>query len=155
MSNEFVSVEVDKIMKQENLSFPKNMAMASAWICGNFKGLNLKVLDVHKTSSLSDYFVLASATNLTQAHAMADTILTNMRRHGYEALSKEGIRDSDWLLLDLGDILIHIFLDSSRDVYGLDDLWASATKVEIPQEYYFSSDESEEASGAPSGRSFF
>ena len=65
---------------------------------------------------------------------------------GYQAVSKEGWKaDSDWILLDLGDIIVHIFLESSRSVYDLDNLWSESRPVEIPQEYYFSSEEAEAA----------
>jgi len=156
MSKEFVSAEVDKIVKDEKLPFPKNMAMASAWLLGNLKGINLKILDVSNTSSLSDYYVLASATNTSQASSMANTILTQLKRHDLNFLSKEGMNGSDWILLDAGDIIIHIFLDTAREVYGLESLWTEAEPVEIPQSYYFSSDDAEAAEKIDNkGRDFF
>ncbi|MCO4795351.1 MAG: ribosome silencing factor [Bacteriovoracaceae bacterium] len=139
MSKEYIEKHVDEIMKDKEIAFPKSMAMASAWVLGNLKAVNLKVLDVSKTSSLSDYFVLCSATNFTQAQSMAQEVLVQLKRHDYQALSKEGWSgDSDWILLDMGDIIVHIFLEISRDVYDLDNLWSDSMPVEIPQEYYFS-----------------
>lgn len=131
-------------MNDSSYEYPKNMAMASAWILGNLKGVNLKVLDVSSTSSLSDYFVICSATNPTQAQSMGQEVLTQLKRHDHQALSKEGwSADSDWMLLDMGDIIVHIFLETSRNVYDLDNLWTEAKTVEIPQEYYFSDEEAE------------
>ena len=72
MSKEYIEKHVNEIMGDKSITFPKTMAMASAWILGNLKGVNLKVLDVSRSSSLSDYFVLCSASNLTQAQSMAD-----------------------------------------------------------------------------------
>jgi ribosome-associated protein len=146
MSKEYIEKHVNEIMEDKEIGFPKNMAMASAWVLGNLKGVNLKVMDTSKTSSLSDYFVLCSATNITQAQSMAEEVLVQLKRHGYQALSKEGWAvDSDWILLDMGDIIVHIFLENSRTVYDLDNLWLEAKPVEIPQEYYFSSEEAEAA----------
>ncbi len=149
MSAEFINNEVKKIVKDETLEFPLNLAMATAWILGNFKGINLKVLDVTKTSSLTDFFVLGSATNPTMAQSMADEISRQLKSHGYEAISREGSKKGDdWILLDFGDIIVHIFLDISRNVYDLDNLWDNATEVEIPNSYYFSSDDEEKSDEA-------
>jgi len=138
MSKDYIETEVDKIIQDKTLDFPKNMAMACAWILGNFKGISLKVLDLRNATSLADYFVIASATNLTQARSMADAICKQMQKHEHETLSKEGIAGSDWILLDFGDIIVHIFQEISRDIYNLEDLWREATPIEIPQHYYFS-----------------
>ncbi len=155
MSTDFISKEVEKIVNTKELEFPLNLAMATAWILGNFKGINLKVLDVAKSSSLTDYFVLGSATNPTMAQSMADEIIKQMRVHGYEVISREGSqKGDDWILLDFGDIIVHVFLDISRNVYDLDNLWENAVEVEIPNSYYFSSD-NEEKSDDASGKSYF
>lgn len=156
MSKEYVAKEIDKIISDEELSFPKNMAMAAAWLLGNLKGINLKVFDVSHTSSLADYYVLASATNTTQASSMADDIVRNLKRHGMSFLSKEGVNGSDWILLDAGDIIVHIFLDAAREVYALEDLWLEAKPISIPQSYYFSSEDAEAAEKLDNkGRDFF
>ena len=91
MSKGYIEKEVDSIIDGQKLEFPQNIAMASAWILGNLKGINLKILDVKKTSSLSDYYVLASAINTTQARAMADTISVQLKRHDVKILSREGL----------------------------------------------------------------
>ena len=144
MSNVFINTEIDKIMNEEGFEFPQNLAMACTWILGNFKGINLKVLDMREKSSLADFFVLGSATNATTASAMADEIVVQAKRSGYMPLSKEGMKESDWILLDIGDVLVHIFLDTAREVYGLDHLWADAPQITIPHSYYFAGDEREE-----------
>ena len=144
MSNDYVREQVAAIIKDEKTyPFPKNMAMAATWVLGNLKGINLKVYDVSKISSLGDYYVMASATNIRQAHAMADEVAKHLRKHGQRVISTEGKADSDWILLDLGDILVHIFLEVSRGNYNLESLWDEAEPVEIPNSYYFSDDESE------------
>lgn len=137
-ANEFITKNVNEIYNDKNYEFPLNAAMASAWILGNFKGINLKVLDMKKTTSLADYFIMASASNMTQAMAMADTAAKELRKCGMEILSKEGFNASaDWILIDLGDVIIHIFQETARGVYDLDNLW-DVPSIEIPNEYYYS-----------------
>lgn len=143
--NNYISTQIDKIINEEGYEFPQNLAMASAWILGNLKGVNLKVYDVRGKSSLADFFIVGSANNTTQANAMAEEIANQMRRHGHETISREGVKkEADWTLLDFGDIIIHIFLDLSRDSYSIDELWQDATPIDIPAEYYFSDEEGSE-----------
>jgi ribosome-associated protein len=111
--------------------------MASAWILANFKGDNLKVFDLKKSSSLCDYSVLATAQNATQARAMADEISANLKHAGASVLSYEGYESADWILLDTGDIIIHVFNGPARDVYDLDLVLAKNPQVKIPEEFYF------------------
>ena len=68
---------------------------------------------------------------------MVDELMYNLKQAGLTMISLEGGNDSDWILLDLGDIIVHLIHDMSRDVYDLDDLWKDLEQVEIPQEYYF------------------
>lgn len=155
MSTDYISKEIDKIANDTSLEFPLNLAMSSAWILGNLKGVNLKVLDTKSFSSLGDYFIVASASNVTQAQAMAEEVLNQMIRLGYQPKSTEGLRGADWILIDMGDILVHIFLESSRPAYDLENLWTNATAVEIPQDYYFSSDDMPAAKKDDDGSDYF
>ena len=141
MANPYIEKEVAKIIKDQNIEYPKNMALASAWIIANFKGVNIKIFDVSSTSSLCDYNIIASAQNTTQAKSMIDEMLLNLKRNGMETVSLEGMTDGDWILLDMGDIIIHIFQEYSRELFDLDKLWENASQIEIPQEYYFQSSE--------------
>ncbi|MGZ3787648.1 MAG: ribosome silencing factor [Bacteriovorax sp.] len=157
MSREYVTKEVQAIYNDKQFKAPLNMAMAAAWIMGNFKGINLKVLDLRHTSGIADFFVIGSAGNPTQAAAMAEEISLQMRNLGIEALSREGLKNStDWILLDYGDVIIHVFHEPARLVYDLDLLYKNAISVEIPESYYFSTPESERrGSGGDEGRNYF
>lgn len=139
--SDYVNKEIDKIMNDSNLEFPLNLAMSAAWILGNFKGINLKIHDVRNISSLGDYYVIGSATNPTQAQAMADMIQQQLGRHQSPCRSLEGSRSAEWLLLDHGDIIIHIFLDNTREVFDLDGLLKEAPLVTIPNEYYYTDEQ--------------
>ena len=156
MSREYITKEFQAITEDKNLENPLNFAMASAWVIGNFKGVNLKILDLREVSGISDYFVLGSAANTTQATAMAEEISSQMRLVGNEAISREGLKtETDWILLDYGDVIIHVFSETARNIYDLDNLYNKAKPVEIPESYYFSTPENERQGGNSGDRSFF
>jgi ribosome-associated protein len=135
--NEYVKSEVSKVIGNQAFEFPLNHAMASAWILANFKGDNLKVFDMRKSTSLCDYSILATAQNATQCRAMADEIAANLKLHGASIVSYEGYESADWILLDTGDVIVHVFNGPSRDVYDLDMIFAKNQQVKIPEEFYF------------------
>tara|TARA_B100001971_G_C18267904_1_gene595857 strand:+ start:8015 stop:8473 length:459 start_codon:yes stop_codon:yes gene_type:complete len=137
MANDFVKKEVSKIFKSEK-DLSKAQALASAWIIANYKGINIKAFDVHATSSLCDFNLIATAINTTQAKTMADEIQYNIKQNGGSVLSVEGLSDCEWVLIDTGDVIVHIFQEISRDVFDLDSLWKEFDQLEIPSEYYFS-----------------
>lgn len=136
-TNEYVQTEVNKVIKNSTFEFPLNHAMATAWILANFKGDNLKVFDMRKTSALCDYSIIATAQNATQARAMIDEVSVNLKNQGAHIVSYEGYEGADWILLDTGDIMIHVFNGPARDVYDLDMVYAKNPQVKIPEEFYF------------------
>jgi ribosome-associated protein len=137
MANPYVTKEVTKIVKDQGLEYPKNFALASAWVIANFKGTNIKIFDVSGSSSLCDYNVIASMQNTMQAKSAIDEIQYNLKQNGGQVLSLEGLSDGEWILLDLGDVIVHLFQEHSRDIYDLDSLWRNFPQVSIPAEYYF------------------
>ena len=100
------------------------------------KAENLKVLDLTELSGFTDYFVICSGTSDKQVQAIADSVETFMRQQNVRALSAEGYRDGRWVLMDFGDIVVHVFLDALRDYYDLERLWSEAPRVKIPSEFY-------------------
>lgn len=136
-ANEYIQSEVKKVISNSEFEFPLNHAMAAAWILANFKGDNLKVLDMRKSTSLCDYCVLTTAQNATQARAMIDEVSVNLKGQGATIVSYEGYESADWILLDTGDIIIHVFNGPAREVYDLDLIYAKNPQVKIPEEFYF------------------
>jgi ribosome-associated protein len=137
MANEYIQSEVKKVITNSSFEFPLNHAMATAWILANFKGDNLKIFDLKKSSALVDYAILATAQNATQARAMVDEISFNLKEQGANIVSYEGYETADWILLDTGDIMVHVFNGPARDVYDLDMIYAKNSQVKIPEEFYF------------------
>jgi ribosome-associated protein len=137
MANEYIQVQVKNVISNPSFEFPLNHAMATAWIMANFKGDNLKIFDMKKSSALVDFSILATAQNATQARAMVDEISANLKHHGAQIVSYEGYEQADWILLDTGDIMVHVFNGPARDVYDLDMIYAKNPQVKIPEDFYF------------------
>jgi ribosome-associated protein len=100
------------------------------------KAENLKVLDLSGISGFTDYFVICSGMSDRQVQAIADSVESAMVSSGQEPLSIEGYGDGRWVLMDFGDVVIHIFLDALREYYDLENLWADAPRVKVPSEFY-------------------
>ena len=137
MTTDYITTEFKSIMEDKTWEFPLNTAMACTWAIGNLKGINLKVLDLDGKSSLAEYFVIGSATNSTQAQSMATTIIKQLKHNGVTNINCEGLSGQDWILVDTGDIIIHIFLDTAREAYDLDSVWNDSKTIEIPESFYF------------------
>jgi ribosome-associated protein len=131
--------ESNKILKQEEkYPFPLNFAMMGAWLMAQFKGTEIKIFQTPQEQSLADFFVLCSVSNPMQAQAILREIELVIKTSNEKILSKEGENSGEWLLVDIGDVIFHIFQDSSRDIFALDELWSKYNSVEIPQDFYFS-----------------
>ena len=95
---------------------------------------DIVVLDVADIISIIDCFVLVSTSNVRQARTVVDEIETAMRDlDGSKPLGVEGLEDATWMLLDYGDIVVHVFLDETRAFYDLDRLWADAARIPFEQ----------------------
>lgn len=100
------------------------------------KAETVKILDLSELSGFTDFFVIASGMSDRQVHAIADSVEHEMRQAGHELISIEGYAEGRWVLMDFGDVVVHIFLDALREYYDLEALWADAPKVKIPSEFY-------------------
>ena len=98
------------------------------------KALNVKVLEIKKLSSIADYLVLASGRSDKQAQAIADSVKDGLKQYG-RALNVEGMTEGRWVIIDYGDIIVHVFQEEVRRYYNLDELWGNAPLVEIPAEF--------------------
>ncbi len=91
----------------------------------------LTALDVSALTSITDCFLLATGNGATQVRALADYLEEELRREGITPLRSEGYRTGDWITLDYGEVLVHIFRREMRDFYDLEHLWSDATPVNI------------------------
>ena len=94
------------------------------------KGLDIKVIDIHEVSVLADYFVIASGSNENQVQAMMDNVEEVLGKAGYEPKQIEGGRASSWVLMDYGDLIVHIFDEENRLFYDLERIWRDGKTVD-------------------------
>jgi ribosome-associated protein len=107
------------------------LARAAAREAEDNRGQNVVVLDMRDQTSIFDFFILATGTSNRQLRAISDGIDDVLQKQfGHPRVGREGYEDSHWILLDYGSIVVHLFDETTRDFYRLEDLWAGATPVE-------------------------
>ena len=89
----------------------------------DYKARDVQVIDVRGISSLSDYVILATGTSTRHLQAVAENLVVGLKRAGYQPLGVEGQRDSDWVLVDADDVIVHLMLAQAREFYNLEKLW--------------------------------
>ncbi len=107
------------------------LTLANAAIEG--KAEDLVLLDVRGLTLLADYFVICGGTSDRHVHAIADRVDDAGRLAGFKPLHREGEAKARWVLLDYGDVVVHIFAATTREYYRLEELWHDAPRVEVVQ----------------------
>ena len=87
------------------------------------------LLDISKVTSFTDYFVIASAVNIRQMQALLEAVDEALSQEGLGSVRSEGDIDSGWLLVDLGDVIVHLFSPEQRAYYDIERLWSKGTPV--------------------------
>jgi ribosome-associated protein len=98
------------------------------------KALDVRILEISRLSSIADYLVLASGRSDKQVQAIADSVKQGLKKH-VKALDIEGMSEGKWVVIDYGDVIVHVFQEDLRRYYDLDELWSRAPLVEIPAEF--------------------
>jgi ribosome-associated protein len=93
------------------------------------KATELTLLNVEGLTSFCDWFILCNGSNSRQIQAIAQGIVDHLKSQGVKPLGVEGMKQSKWILIDLGDILVHVFDETMRGYYDLDGLWVDAPRV--------------------------
>ena len=102
------------------------------------KALEPVVLDLRDIASFTDFFVIVSGANERQVQAISDEVYESLKKLGHAAARVEGYKTAEWILLDYGDFVLHVFEQKARKFYDLERLWRESKRVELPPE--FSSD---------------
>ncbi|HEV2704284.1 MAG TPA: ribosome silencing factor [Pyrinomonadaceae bacterium] len=108
--------------------------LAALHAASDRKALDLIALDLRAVASFTDFFLIASGTNQRQVQAIADAVVEQLKTLGSRALRVEGYNAAEWVLLDYGDFIFHIFEDKARRFYDLERLWREAARVPLPGE---------------------
>ena len=118
---------------------PESITTAPGWLeavraAESKKATDIKVLDLSGITSFTDHFVICTGANQRQIQAISDEVHTRLKQRGALPLSVEGYNQAEWVLVDYGDFLVHVFTPKSREYYDLERLWRSARPVTIPPE---------------------
>ena len=97
------------------------------------KGEKIKVLDITGLSPIADYFIIATGSNSNQLHAIRDNVTEKLSAAGLHYKQIEGYRNANWILMDYGDFMIHLFTDEAREFYNLERIWNDAKIADIQE----------------------
>ena len=92
----------------------------------DIKGYEITVMDVRKLTSMATYMIIANASSTRQAKALADHVREKLKELGADLQGVEGEKEGEWVLVDLGEIIVHILLPATRAYYNLEQLWGAA-----------------------------
>jgi len=99
------------------------------------KELEPVVLDLREIASFTDYFVIVSGGNERQVQAISDEVYESLKKSGHAAARVEGYKTAEWILLDYGDFVVHVFEQKARKFYDLERLWRESKRVDLPAEF--------------------
>src|SRR5689334_6043149 len=109
--------------------------LAALHAAGEKKAIEPVVLDLREIASFTDYFLIVSGANERQVQAIADEVYESLKKSGYAAARMEGYKTAEWILLDYGDFVVHVFEQKARQFYDLERLWRESKRVELPAEF--------------------
>jgi ribosome-associated protein len=125
--------KVEEKVEEKSTLTAVERALKCAELAYDKKAYNICVRDISRVSSIADYMVIISGSSDKQNQAIADNIRTGLKKYG-KVNDIEGATDGKWIVMDYGDVLVHIFHDQIRKYYDLDGLWGMAPELELPPE---------------------
>jgi ribosome-associated protein len=108
---------------------PAQLARAAADAASDKKASDVLLLDIREVTTVADYFVICSGNNPRQIQTIADTIDEELGKQGAALIHREGTAETGWILLDFGDVIVHIFGPKEREYYRIERLWSEAKTV--------------------------
>jgi ribosome-associated protein len=113
---------------------PEDAVMLAAKAAGERKATDIVALDLRKVASFTEFFLICTGTNPRQVQAISDAVEERLRAAGKRPLHTEGYSSAEWILLDYGDFIVHVFSSASRRFYDLERLWRDAERKDIKDE---------------------
>lgn len=127
LTRNFIDSESDSATAELAVD-PRNW-VAAVKAAESKKALDIKILDLREITSFTDFFLICSVANPRQGHAVSDEIAKQLKTLGELPVSVEGYDASEWILMDYGDLVVHIFSETARSYYDLERLWRHAKQV--------------------------
>ena len=97
------------------------------------KGEDIRIIEISQISIMADYIIIANGTNLSQVQAMVENVREKMHQAGFEVKRVEGNRSSTWVLLDYGDVVVHVFDKEDRLFYDLERIWSDGRQISLEE----------------------
>ncbi len=110
----------------------KELATKIAQLLDDKKAGDVKVMHIENLTVLADYFVVCTGNATTHVKALSDEVEFKLKEEGIYPLNIEGYNAANWILMDYGSVIVHIFLEETRGFYSIERLWADASLLEIP-----------------------
>ena len=111
----------------------KEMAKIAYHALDEKKGRDIRIIDIAGISVLADYFIIANGSSESQVQAMVDNVEEEMHKAGYSLKQREGYGSGNWVLLDFGDVIVHVFDKENRLFYDLERIWRDGKNIEITE----------------------
>ena len=121
-------------VQKEKVQGSQKYALTISQLMLEKKGLDIKIIDVRKITTLTDFFVICTSESGPQTKAISDHVSRTLRNEGVRAWHIEGYRHLDWVLMDYVNIVVHIFSKEARDFYEFERLWGDADILDITEE---------------------
>jgi ribosome-associated protein len=120
-------------MEEKNMTDNKTKKLAKVAVeaLEEKKAEDIRIIDISEVSVIADYFIIAGGNNKSQIQALSDTVEEKLGRNGLPLKQVEGYQNANWVLLDFGDIIVHIFDKENRLFYDLERIWQDGRKIEI------------------------
>ncbi len=126
----------DLLLKQKRREKPmeaKELAKLAIQALEDKKAEDVKVIDISDVSTIADYFIIASGKNRSQIQAMCDNVEETLERAGAAMKQTEGYKNANWILMDYGDIIVHIFDTENRLFYDLERIWRDGKEMDLSE----------------------
>lgn len=109
----------------------KEMAKLAVKALEDKKGEEIRIIDISKVSVLADYFIIANGSNTSQVQALSDNVSEMLGRAGVNTKQVEGYESANWILLDFGDVIVHVFDKENRLFYDLERIWRDGKLIDV------------------------
>ena len=117
-----------KISIKKNINLSEKIKNSVLLTLNENKGIDIRIISIKEISSIADYIIIATGSSNRHLTSMAEHIEKNLKKIGQKTFSKEGENQSEWVLLDLGDIIVHLFKKEIREFYNLEKMWSKNFK---------------------------
>ncbi|MCI8798231.1 ribosome silencing factor [Acetatifactor muris] len=111
----------------------KKMARLAIQALEDKKAEDIRVIDISEVSVIADYFIIAGGANKNQIQALCDNVLETLGRAGYPEKQTEGYKTANWILMDFGDVIVHVFDRENRFLYDLERIWRDGKQIDTDE----------------------